>query len=82
MFGSLGIISYLCRRSGKDPFGRRSVMHQPCEWKRRKLSFEISKRAQRLPRYTRGAVDPISYQGISYDLHSELAKQSRASAME
>ena len=64
MLASFGNYSYLCRRSEKDSLGRRSVMHQPCEWKPEKLSFLTSKWAQRLPRYMRGAVSQFLVKGF------------------
>jgi hypothetical protein len=59
-------------------------MLQTCGWKPEKLSkarLEISRRAERLPRYVRGAVSPFSYFRFSQDLHPELARQLRASAV-
>ena len=81
MLGSFGNFAYLCRRSGKDPFSRRSVMYQPCEWKPEKLSFLTSKRAQRLPRYMRGALPQFLVKGFLRTSIRNWQRQSRASAM-
>ena len=61
---------------GKILSSRRNIVYQTCKWKRRKLSFEISKGAEWLSRFMRGAVTQFLIKGNSYDLHLELAIQS------
>ena len=80
---SFNFISYLCRQSGKDPLGRRSVMLLTCGTK----TWEIFKQGCNKQESTTASTlyawgcAPFSYYGFLTTFVPELVRQSRASAM-